>query len=550
MTVETDTSKSGPYAGAGTTGPFTVGFRFLADDHLSVVQADADGVETVLTLTTDYTVTGAGGASGTVTLVSALPVGETLTITRDVPFTQEADYVQNDAFPAESHETALDLLTMQTQQLKEQVDRAAKLPVSSTDDADALVADIVFLADNFATLEAVVANEDNINTVAAEIGVSGDVTIVAADLAGANTIGAVAGIAADVSAVAGIAADVTTVATFDAADIETIADNIADVTNFSDVYLGPAAADPTTRNDSSPLQAGDLYFNTGDDVMRVYNGATWQDVAQGTSFPYQTLSGTGAQTAFTLSSAPGSLGSLEVYISGVRQTPTTDYTLSGTTLTFVAAPPLGTGNIFARWVTVQALSVPSDGSVTAAKLDAALVNSLTTVTLDAAADFVMIADASDSSANKKALLPSATDALKGVVELATDAEVQTGTDTARAVTPAGMKAGLNASGSAPTYAARAWVNFNGSGTVAIRASGNVTSITDHGTGDYSVNFTTALPDANYAPVAVINGGSSAGTVTAAYGTTAPTTTAYRFGSRRTDTSVAIDSEYCSIAFFR
>ena len=53
-------------------------------------------------------------------------------------------------------------------------------------------------------------------------------------------------------------------------------------------------------------------------------------------------------------------------------------------------------------------------------------------------------------------------------------------------------------GSAATaYGCRAWVNFNGTGTVAIRGSGNVSSITDHGTGDYSVNFTTAMPDANY-----------------------------------------------------
>jgi hypothetical protein len=53
------------------------------------------------------------------------------------------------------------------------------------------------------------------------------------------------------------------------------------------------------------------------------------------------------------------------------------------------------------------------------------------------------------------------------------------------------------SGTAPLYAARAWVNFNGTGTVAIRASGNVSSITDNGTGDYTVNFTTAMPDTNY-----------------------------------------------------
>ena len=58
-----------------------------------------------------------------------------------------------------------------------------------------------------------------------------------------------------------------------------------------------------------------------------------------------------------------------------------------------------------------------------------------------------------------------------------------------------------ASGSAPSYSARAWVNFNGTGTVAIRDSGNVSSITDNGTGDYTVNFTTAMPDANYVAVA-------------------------------------------------
>ncbi len=53
------------------------------------------------------------------------------------------------------------------------------------------------------------------------------------------------------------------------------------------------------------------------------------------------------------------------------------------------------------------------------------------------------------------------------------------------------------SGTAPLYMCRAWVNFNGTGTVAINASGNVSSITDNGTGDYTVNFTTAMVDANY-----------------------------------------------------
>jgi len=66
------------------------------------------------------------------------------------------------------------------------------------------------------------------------------------------------------------------------------------------------------------------------------------------------------------------------------------------------------------------------------------------------------------------------------------------------------------SGSAPIYAARAWVNFNGTGTVAIRASGNVTSITDNGTGDYTVNFTNAMPDVNYSIVGSSGSGNSYG----------------------------------------
>jgi len=62
---------------------------------------------------------------------------------------------------------------------------------------------------------------------------------------------------------------------------------------------------------------------------------------------------------------------------------------------------------------------------------------------------------------------------------------------------------LNATGSAPIYACRAWVNFDGVGTVAIRASGNVSSITDNGTGSYTVNFINAMPDVNYSTSGLI-----------------------------------------------
>jgi len=66
---------------------------------------------------------------------------------------------------------------------------------------------------------------------------------------------------------------------------------------------------------------------------------------------------------------------------------------------------------------------------------------------------------------------------------------------------------LNVTGSAPIYACRAWVKFNGTGTVILRASGNVSSITDNGTGDYTVNFATAMQDKNYATTANWTNGS-------------------------------------------
>jgi hypothetical protein len=84
--------------------------------------------------------------------------------------------------------------------------------------------------------------------------------------------------------------------------------------------------------------------------------------------------------------------------------------------------------------------------------------------------------------------------------IASTAEAQAGANNTNFITPLRMREGFNASGSAPVYACRAWINFNGTGTVTIRASGNVSSITDNGTGDYTVNFATALSDANYAVI--------------------------------------------------
>ena len=103
---------------------------------------------------------------------------------------------------------------------------------------------------------------------------------------------------------------------------------------------------------------------------------------------------------------------------------------------------------------------------------------------------------------------------------------------------------------ATAYGCRAWVNFNGTGTVAIRASGNVTSITDNGTGDYTVNFTTAMPDANY--MVTTSAGDATGSNVDTFNpssATAPTTSSLRMVAVRSAVGV-YDLVRASVAIFR
>lgn len=104
------------------------------------------------------------------------------------------------------------------------------------------------------------------------------------------------------------------------------------------------------------------------------------------------------------------------------------------------------------------------------------------------------------------LVPQATEAVAGKAKITTTAIAQAGTNDTDIITAKKLRDAMNATGSAPTYACRAWVNFNGTGTVAIRASGNVSSITDNGTGDYTINFATVMPDENYAAALTHAGG--------------------------------------------
>ena len=134
MTVST-TSNKVSFSANGSTTVFAYNFKIFADADLTVIIRAADGTETTKTLTTHYTVSGAGSASGgnvTFTSGNTPASGETVVIQRKLTLTQGTDYVANDPFPAESHEDALDRLTFITQQIQEEVDRSIKASVTNT----------------------------------------------------------------------------------------------------------------------------------------------------------------------------------------------------------------------------------------------------------------------------------------------------------------------------------------------------------------------------------------------------------------------------------
>lgn len=227
-------------------------------------------------------------------------------------------------------------------------------------------------------------------------------------------------------------------------------------------------------------------------------------------------------------------------VKGVAEIATTSETLAGTDNERIVTP----AKLAARTATetrtgivelatdaeVQAGS-DTTRAVTPAGLDSRTATTTRTGLIELATDAEVQTGTDANRAVSPASLRActATATRIGVVELATDSETQTGTDTTRAVTPAGL-ASLTASytrrglvelaTAAETDAgddteravtpqslrlsaghARAWVIFDGTGTVAIKASHNVTSITDLGTGTYRINFTTAFGSTNYCWVA-------------------------------------------------
>lgn len=134
MTIST-TTVSQSYSGDGSTTAFTFSFPVNSTSEIKVIERSALGVETVKsegTGSTNYGIVDNGASGGTVTMVTAPASGTTLVLIRDTSLTQGTDYVENDPFPAESHESALDKVQMQIQEIQEEVDRSIKLSRTNT----------------------------------------------------------------------------------------------------------------------------------------------------------------------------------------------------------------------------------------------------------------------------------------------------------------------------------------------------------------------------------------------------------------------------------
>ncbi|MBQ8347788.1 MAG: hypothetical protein IJY17_09350 [Alphaproteobacteria bacterium] len=153
MTVSSAVNKIA-YTANGTSKDFTVPFYFIYKSDLKVYRMN-ENVQELLTLDTDYTVTGTpelpDGSiyknGGTVVMTATPAAGTRFIILREVPLTQEADYQEGSTFPAALHELALDKLTMAVQQLKEQTDRSVTVDVFSDTDPSSLVSEIEALYD-------------------------------------------------------------------------------------------------------------------------------------------------------------------------------------------------------------------------------------------------------------------------------------------------------------------------------------------------------------------------------------------------------------------
>ncbi|MCP4830323.1 MAG: hypothetical protein GY889_15745 [Proteobacteria bacterium] len=307
--------------------------------------------------TAEYSVT-LVGSSATVVFDTAPINAAKIVIRRIVPKTQAVDYVPYDTFPAETHEAALDKLTQVDQQLQEEIDRAMQMPVSdsttstylplpsagkalkwntggtalenSTDAVDGITSAASASATAAAaSATAAAASESNASTSEVNASASSSTSSTNATATAADAVSTAADAVSTAADAVSTAADAAT-ATTQASNASTSATNASSseadaltyktasetaktaaetaktaaeaaqtaaelaADNFSDVYLGAYASDPTLDNDGDALTAGDMFFLTTTNRMRVYDGSSWADVAVDSATVVAKTSATGS----------------------------------------------------------------------------------------------------------------------------------------------------------------------------------------------------------------------------------------------------------------
>jgi hypothetical protein len=358
MTISTTTLRNS-YSGNGSTTAFAYTYPINTTSEITVIERSALGAETVKaegTGSTNYGIADNGAAGGTITMVTAPAAGTTLIILRNTSLTQETDYVANDPFPAETHEDALDKLQMQNQELQEELDRSLKLSrtntmtsteftVAAADRANKILAfdsageiavtqelgtyqgsDATITTAAYAIrdmIKSTTAGQLNNVYICTAASVIGDTltdtdhfallvdAYSAASSATAAAASAVDAQSSEDDAAADLVltnadvvlthADVVLTAADVVSSAASAAAAAASADAFDDTYLGSKASDPTLDNDGDALTAGDLYFNSTNDILRVYSGSAWQDAAI-SSTGVVTLTGTQTLTNKTLTS--------------------------------------------------------------------------------------------------------------------------------------------------------------------------------------------------------------------------------------------------------
>lgn len=300
MTVSTNTNKVS-YAGNGSTTPFALGagFIFFDSSELQVyLRVDSTGVSTLQTITTHYTVAGGAGATGTVTMLTAPAIGETLTIQRVMPLTQTADLVNNDTQDSEVVEDMVDKNTLGLQQLDESLFRTLRSPVDESADMEIPAAVtragklLYFADDTDAQPTAVDATVDGLTILNSWITAVNNQALTAAADKLAYSTGSTTGALATITAFARTLLDDADQATAQATLITGGEANALVLLGLIHTALTDALKMPggTTGERPGSPAFGDTRKNTTLSKLEWYNGGSWAGLGGAT--------GGGADAAF------------------------------------------------------------------------------------------------------------------------------------------------------------------------------------------------------------------------------------------------------------